>query len=77
MEIILIHLFGAKGYLHYLLSPYGWDFELLRDGVELKEHIERFGPGGIYNNHISSTQSVWVTFTSSHFHTSLIVRIHG
>jgi hypothetical protein len=34
--------------LDYLLSPYGWGFELLRNGAELKEYIERFGPSGIY-----------------------------
>ncbi|KAG0563070.1 hypothetical protein M758_8G001700 [Ceratodon purpureus] len=42
-------LFGAEGYLDYLLSPCGWGFELLRDGTNMKEHIERFEPDGIYS----------------------------
>ena len=30
------HMYGANGYSDYLLSSYGWDLELLRDGAKLK-----------------------------------------
>jgi hypothetical protein len=43
-------LFGAKGYLDYLLRPHYWGFEPLKDGSKLKDHKERFNPGGIYHN---------------------------
>ena len=42
-------LFGAKGYLDFYLLPQRWGFELLVDGSELKEHQERFSPGGVYH----------------------------
>ena len=36
-------LYGARGFLDFLLSPLGWGFKLLRDGSNLEEHVERFG----------------------------------
>ena len=42
-------LYGARGFLDFLLSPLGWGFELLRDGSNLEEHVERFGIGGAYD----------------------------
>jgi hypothetical protein len=42
-------LFGAKGYLDYLLCLHHWGFELLIDGSKLKDHKERFIPGRIYH----------------------------
>ena len=42
-------LYGARGFLDFLLSPLDWGFELLRDGSKLEEHVERFGRGGAYN----------------------------
>ena len=42
-------LYGARGFLDFLLSPLGWGFELLRDGSNLEEHVERFGTGGAYD----------------------------
>lgn len=41
-------LYGAKGYLDFLLSPLRWGFELLRDGSKPEEHMERFCIGGTY-----------------------------
>ena len=42
-------LYGARGFLDFLLSPLDWDFELLRDGSNLEEHVQRFGLGSAYD----------------------------
>ena len=43
-------LFGTGGYLDFYLSkPYYWDFELVRDGDRLQDHLDRFTESGIYS----------------------------
>ena len=42
-------LYGAKGFLDFLLSPLRWGFELLRDGSKPEEHMERFSTSGRYS----------------------------
>lgn len=40
---------SGQGRIDFLISEPGWGFELLRDGDRLREHCERFSPGGRYH----------------------------
>lgn len=40
------------GRINFRFAQVGWGIELLREGDRLKEHCERFNPGGTYDNWI-------------------------
>lgn len=39
---------GGNGRIDFRLAQVGWGIELLREGDRLKDHCERFNPGGRY-----------------------------
>lgn len=41
--------FDGKGYVDYWIHPVNWAAELLRDGIKLREHEQRFKEGGRYS----------------------------
>ena len=51
MTLSLPHLqaFGSNGYVDFYLSGKRWVIELLRDSNNVKEHLARFDPGGLYH----------------------------
>jgi hypothetical protein len=46
----MVQGFLAGGIVDFWVSPVGWALELLRDGIDMREHEQRFEPGGKYHN---------------------------
>jgi len=58
---------GSKpGRLDFILPEAGWGIELTRDGSNLQEHADRFGPNGAYGQLNSMTDYILVDCRLNH-----------